>query len=46
MLMANLPVIFQGYKDMVKIERTKHTVIDLVRTPKMRRSSLIMFYLW
>ncbi|XP_036831578.1 solute carrier family 22 member 6-A isoform X1 [Oncorhynchus mykiss] len=39
--------ICQGYKDMVKIEeRTKHTVIDLVRTPKMRRSSLIMFYLW
>ncbi|CAB1340375.1 unnamed protein product [Coregonus sp. 'balchen'] len=39
--------ICQGYKDMVKIEEsTKYTVVDLVRTPKMRRNSLIMFYLW
>ncbi|CAB1342850.1 unnamed protein product [Coregonus sp. 'balchen'] len=39
--------ICQGYKDMVKMEeREKYTVIDLVRTPRMRRNSLIMFYLW
>eukprot|EP00063_Salmo_salar_P024892 XP_013999727.1 PREDICTED: solute carrier family 22 member 6-A-like isoform X2 [Salmo salar] len=37
----------QGYNDMVKMEeRKKDTVIDLVRTPKMRRNSCIMFYLW
>ncbi|KAG5276577.1 hypothetical protein AALO_G00107280 [Alosa alosa] len=28
------------------VEQRKHTVIDLVRTPKMRRQSLIVFYLW
>ncbi|XP_024275667.1 solute carrier family 22 member 6-A [Oncorhynchus tshawytscha] len=39
--------IYQGYNDMVKMEeRKKDTVIDLVRTPKMRRNSCIMFYLW
>ncbi|XP_064781493.1 solute carrier family 22 member 6-A-like [Oncorhynchus masou masou] len=39
--------IRQGYNDMVKMEeRKKDTVIDLVRTPKMRRNSCIMFYLW
>ncbi|XP_020351518.1 solute carrier family 22 member 6-A [Oncorhynchus kisutch] len=39
--------IHQGYNDMVKMEeRKKDTVIDLVRTPKMRRNSCIMFYLW
>uniref|UniRef100_A0A8C8FGQ0 Major facilitator superfamily (MFS) profile domain-containing protein n=2 Tax=Oncorhynchus TaxID=8016 RepID=A0A8C8FGQ0_ONCTS len=38
--------IYQGYNDMVKMEeRKKDTVIDLVRTPKMRRNSCIMFYL-
>ncbi|XP_070291932.1 solute carrier family 22 member 6-A [Salvelinus sp. IW2-2015] len=36
-----------GYNNMVKMEeRKKDTVIDLVRTPKMRRNSCIMFYLW
>ncbi|XP_062323526.1 solute carrier family 22 member 13 [Osmerus eperlanus] len=36
-----------GYKDKLKLEdKKKHTVIDLVRTPKMRRHSLIIFYLW
>jgi len=24
----------------------KYTVIDLVRTPRMRKQSLILFYLW
>ena len=37
----------QGYKDKLKLEeKKKHTVVDLVRTPKMRRHSLIIFYLW
>ncbi|KAG8011056.1 Solute carrier family 22 member 6, partial [Nibea albiflora] len=26
--------------------KTKHSFIDLVRTPKMRKQSLIVFYLW
>ncbi|XP_046878332.1 organic cation transporter protein [Hypomesus transpacificus] len=39
--------ISQGYKDKLKLEeKKKHTVVDLVRTPKMRRHSLIIFYLW
>lgn len=39
--------ISQVYKDKVKLEdKRKHTVISLVRTPKMRRQSLIIFYLW
>uniref|UniRef100_A0A3B1JJK7 Si:dkey-119m7.4 n=1 Tax=Astyanax mexicanus TaxID=7994 RepID=A0A3B1JJK7_ASTMX len=28
-----------------KLQR-KHTVVDLVRTPQMRKQSLILFYLW
>uniref|UniRef100_A0A667ZEM3 Si:dkey-119m7.4 n=1 Tax=Myripristis murdjan TaxID=586833 RepID=A0A667ZEM3_9TELE len=30
----------------VRLEKRKHTVLDLVRTPKMRKQSLIVFYLW
>ncbi|KAL0967341.1 hypothetical protein UPYG_G00251030 [Umbra pygmaea] len=39
--------IDQGYKDMDEIEKSRtYTAIDLVRTPKLRRNSLIIFYLW
>uniref|UniRef100_A0A3P8YPT5 Major facilitator superfamily (MFS) profile domain-containing protein n=1 Tax=Esox lucius TaxID=8010 RepID=A0A3P8YPT5_ESOLU len=39
--------INQEYIGMEKIEgQRKYTVVDLVRTPKLRRNSLIMFYLW
>ncbi|XP_034555760.1 solute carrier family 22 member 6-B [Notolabrus celidotus] len=37
----------QVYKVEEKTEvKKKHSFIDLVRTPKMRRHSLIVFYLW
>uniref|UniRef100_A0A667ZTH6 Si:dkey-119m7.4 n=1 Tax=Myripristis murdjan TaxID=586833 RepID=A0A667ZTH6_9TELE len=29
-----------------EVRLRKHTVLDLVRTPKMRKQSLIVFYLW
>ncbi|XP_041661901.1 solute carrier family 22 member 6 [Cheilinus undulatus] len=37
----------QVYKteEKTKVKR-KHSIIDLVRTPKMRKQSLIVFYLW
>ncbi|XP_078146124.1 organic cation transporter protein [Centroberyx gerrardi] len=39
--------ICQAYKSKEKTEeKRKYTVIDLVRTPKMRKQSLIVFYLW
>ncbi|XP_030201039.1 organic cation transporter protein isoform X2 [Gadus morhua] len=28
------------------VERRRHTLLDLVRTPAMRKQSLIVFYLW
>ncbi|XP_051265873.1 solute carrier family 22 member 6 [Dicentrarchus labrax] len=38
----------QVYKSEERTERAKkkHSFIDLVRTPKMRKQSLIIFYLW
>uniref|UniRef100_A0A665WH57 Si:dkey-119m7.4 n=1 Tax=Echeneis naucrates TaxID=173247 RepID=A0A665WH57_ECHNA len=33
-------------KDLEMSEKKKHSFIDLVRTPKMRKQSLIVFYLW
>ncbi len=37
----------QVYKSEEKTEvKKKHSFIDLVRTPKMRKQSLIVFYLW
>ncbi|KAM4633782.1 solute carrier family 22 member 6-A [Polymixia lowei] len=38
--------IRQTYEGKVTVEKRKYTVIDLVRTAKMRRHSLIVFYLW
>ncbi|KAA0708875.1 Solute carrier family 22 member 6-A [Triplophysa tibetana] len=39
--------LFQCLKNVEKLEdQRKYTVIDLVRTPKMRKQSLILFYLW
>ncbi|KAG7460683.1 hypothetical protein MATL_G00201380 [Megalops atlanticus] len=37
----------QEHKDLKnEAEENKYSVIDLVRTPKMRKQSLILFYLW
>ncbi|XP_056150194.1 organic cation transporter protein [Lampris incognitus] len=37
----------QSFRDNRKVEeKRKHTLTDLVRTPKMRKQSLIVFYLW
>lgn len=41
------PLFHQVYKVEEKTEvKKKHSFIDLVRTPKMRKQSLIVFYLW
>ncbi|XP_058469882.1 organic cation transporter protein [Solea solea] len=37
----------KGYENTEKTEvKKKHSCIDLLRTPKMRKQSLIVFYLW
>ncbi|XP_018599449.1 solute carrier family 22 member 13 [Scleropages formosus] len=39
--------MFQEYKEFeMDAAKKKHTVVDLVRTPRMRKLSLILFYLW
>lgn len=39
--------LYQSPKSSEKLqEQRKYTVLDLVRTPRMRKQSLILFYLW
>ncbi|XP_067274675.1 solute carrier family 22 member 6-A [Pseudorasbora parva] len=46
-LVDNDMELFQSPKNCKKVQDLrKYTVIDLVRTPRMRKQSLILFYLW